>query len=242
MNKKRVEGIAVAAAVVALVAVGSTLAYLTSTPAERVNRFSIGTLTPDIHENSSSTPDSSQIYTVSGTDSNYSVDKVVAVTNVKSDTAIPGYFRVQLVPTLTGTMTDSAGSPTKANIGGNFAMPTSQSPIINNVYSFTPFGDSNKLQIQLVFADGWSSRWFYVPEENCFYYKSVLKPGDTTEPLLKSIHYTGTDAKNYVSGFYLDVLTDAVQAEGGAIHSGSGTPANPWPRVKVGADGELELN
>jgi hypothetical protein len=244
MKNKRAIVISVVAAAVALAVSGSTMAYLTSTPNPRANQFTVGTLTPEIVENSSETPNYSNTLTsASGSTSSeggktiytYTIGKEIKVTNSNTGHPIPAYVRVQLVPGLT----DGEGN----SVGGNFQMTN----VGSNKMIFRPFMSSGTsrpfpdkdLTITLNFADDWNTNWFQKTENGfCyFYYGKILQPpvnsGDTTTLLLKSVTVSGADAKDYVNSFRLDVLTDAVQAEGGAIHSGSETPANPWPNVII---------
>lgn len=51
-------------------------------------------------------------------------------------------------------------------------------------------------------------------KEGYWYYNKVLKPGDTTEPLLKSVKFAEKMGNNYQgSEFALDVVAEAVQAK-----------------------------
>lgn len=212
MNKKRLMIAACLGLVIALVAAGTTLSYLTSTPQSAVNHFGVGTLTPDIHENSSSTPTSSN--SISESSPNV-FPKSVQVENEKVANAIDAYVRVQLVPTLRDG---------DSNLGGNFPMTAPKSNTVGGTtYTksilFTPFGEPAKLQILLVFDPNWNNNaegcWNYRASDNCFYYTAVVKPDNVTQqPLLKEVRFYGTDAANWETKFNVDVLTDSIQAEG----------------------------
>lgn len=197
MNKKRLIITASLVLTVALVAAGTTMAYLTNKPQAMVNHFGVGTMATDIHENEESTPDPSKTIPVYGE----IAPKLVQVENKAGANAVDAYVRVQLVPTLR----DGSGS----NLGGNFPMAV---PASNQIV-FQPFTDKD-LTVTLVFADGWSSKWKYRAGDNCFYYTDVVKPGTKTTPLLKEVHFSGADAAAWQAKFNLDVLTDSIQAVG----------------------------
>ncbi len=222
MNKKRLIFVVSLVLAVALVAAGTTMAYMVSSDA-KTNTFGIGTITTDITENSNPTPVS--VNSIPTT--NHVAQKLVQVENKAGEHAIDAYVRVQLIPTLR----DGA-----SNLGGNFKMtvPTS------NTIALIPFGDSTKLQITLVFNDGWGANWFYVSDENCFYYKNIVPgiktqnapPTNRTTPLLKEVRFSGTDADSWQTKFNLDVLTDSIQAGGNAVGTTvNGTTA--WPKVQI---------
>ena len=255
MKNKRAIVISVVAVAVALAVVGTTMAYLTSTPQAKVNQFAVGTLTPEIMENSGPTPNSSNTLTSASVSSStendktiytYTIEKEIKVTNSNTGHPIPAYVRVQLVPSLT----NESGN----NVGGNFQM----TDVADKKMTFHPFLSSGTSQlfpskdltITLNFADNWNdenSGWFQKTENGfCyFYFRKVLQPPTspdaTTSPLLKSVTVSGADAQEYVDHFHLDVLTDAVQAGGGAIHSGTGTgtPSSPWPGVTISSANSL---
>lgn len=234
MNKKRLMLAACLGLVIALVAAGTTLSYLTSTSQPAVNQFGVGTLIPDIHENGSSTPASSN--SISQSDPGV-FPKLVQVENRDVTNAIDAYVRVQLVPALRNG---------DSSLGGNFLMADPKSNTVNGTtYSqsilFTPFGDANKLQILLVFDPNWNNKdnlegyWNFLPDDNCFYYTAVVKPGKVTQqPLLQEVRFYGTDAANWEPKFNVDVLTDSIQAEGTSSAGGTVKAAaeDAWP-VKI---------
>ena len=66
-------------------------------------------------------------------------------------------------------------------------------------------------------------------KEGCWYYKKMLKPGDTTEPLLKSIKFAEKMGNNYQgSEFALEVVAEAVQAKN---NGESVLEAVGWPKA-----------
>lgn len=77
--------------------------------------------------------------------------------------------------------------------------------------------DTTLLTLRL--ADNWHQSWIWNPDDLCFYYKSVLQPGQTTPELLtkaevpKSVYYAALDNEIKLR---LDVLADAVQTTDGA--------------------------
>lgn len=197
MNKKRLIITASLVLTVALVASGISLAYLTSSKTA-VNRVGIASMVPNIHENSSTTPNS--VNSVPGTNTGV-FPKEIRVQNTDITNAVDAYVRVQLVPTLRDA---------SSNLGGNFKMTD---PASNQIV-FSPFTDKD-LTITLVFASGWNSKWKYRASDNCFYYTDIVKPGHYTEqPLLSEVIFSGDDAGEYQTKFNLDVLTDSIQADG----------------------------
>ena len=66
-------------------------------------------------------------------------------------------------------------------------------------------------------------------KEGYWYYNKVLKPGDTTEPLLKSVKFAEKMGNNYQgSEFALDVVAEAVQAKN---NGESVLEAVGWPKA-----------
>jgi len=226
MNKKRLTIVASLVLAVALVVAGTTMAYLVSS-GTKTNTFGIGTITTDITESSNPTPNFVNSIPIKNT----IAPKLVQIENKAGEHAIDAYVRVQLVPTLK----DDTG-----NLGGDFKMtiPTDKNEIV-----FTPFKNTVNPQdvtITLVFDSGWSNDWFYSSNDNCFYYSSIVKPGNRTTPLLQEVKFQGKDAAAWQTKFNLDVLTDSIQAGGNAVETEvNGTIA--WPNVKI-ASGILQLN
>lgn len=76
--------------ITAVVTVGATLAYMTVKTNAQINNVSPGVADIEVSEPNGSS------YSLTGSDSD--VNKIVAVTNVKRDHAVPVYVRVRLVP------------------------------------------------------------------------------------------------------------------------------------------------
>ncbi len=195
MNKKRLIITASLVLTVALVAAGTSIAYLTGTQSA-VNHFSVGNQTVDINENSSTTPNSNNSIVVT----NNVAPKLVQVENKAGTNAIDAYVRVQLLPTLRDG---------NSNLGGNFSMTD---PASNQIV-FRPFTDKD-LTITLVLDSGWNSKWKYRASDNCFYYTDIVAPGAKTTTLLQQVQFSGSDAAVWQTKFNLDVLTDSIQADG----------------------------
>lgn len=66
----------------------------------------------------------------------------------------------------------------------------------------------------------WSSNWFY--KDGFFYYKKVLQPGETTQPLLNRVYpidsSTETQEKYKDKKIKVEVMADSIQAEGTAAY------------------------
>ncbi len=216
MNKKRLTVAASLVLAIALVIVGTTMTYLTSRTEPKVNNFGVGTLTTDIHENDQSTPESVNSIPINFTDK---APKQVAVENAAGKDAIDAYVRVQLVP----SFRDTNG----VNLGGDFAMAEPS----DNKIVFTPFTDKD-LTITLAFDDHWSGSWFYVADDNCFYYKTIVAPGHRTDVLLEEVQFSGADAAGWKDKFNLDVLTDSIQAGGRAA-------SDAWTNINITEDSQL---
>ncbi len=229
MNKKRLIIVASLVMAVALVTASTTMAYQMNRANPVKNVFVPGTITPDIHENSGSTPAASMIIP---TESCGYAPKKVQLQNVDNTESgghpIAAYFRAQLVPALR----DSNGN----NLGGDFVMSKPN----GNKIVFEPFKNSSSpdkcgLKITLEFEPGWSNNWFYSSTSNCFYYKKSVDPGAKTDFLLSRVKFEGTaDWTVWRDCFQLDILTDSIQTLG-AIQDGV------WPEVKVNSDKILEL-
>lgn len=68
--------------------------------------------------------------------------------------------------------------------------------------------------VKLHFSSDWASHWFF--KNGMFYYKSVLRPGDSTTQLLAGVTLTDQNLTFKYSNLQIKVLADALQAEGGA--------------------------
>lgn len=213
MNKKRLIVVASLTMAVALILSCTTVGYLTSAKSA-VNRVGVGSMVPDIHENSSTTPNSVN----SVPEDNKGVfPKEIRVQNTDIPNAVDAYVRVQLVPTLRDV---------NSNLGGNFKMEAPTRHTVNGkTYDksilFVPFGNPEELQILLVFHDSWDTNangcWQYREADNFFYYTHIVKPGKYTEqPLLSKVIFFGDSAtlKTWEEKFNLDVVTDSIQADG----------------------------
>lgn len=125
--------------------------------------------------------------------------KEVRVTADNKENSVPVVVRVLLVP----RAVDKDGNYVDVDF------KTLSAPVNNKI----PMGD-------LVFEmdENWADNWFY--KDGFFYYKGVLKPGETTEPLLKKVTITENTAelrKKYTDvKILVEVLSDALQAENNA--------------------------
>lgn len=105
----------ITAVIVATVTVGGTLAYMTVKTNAQINNLNPGVADIEVSEPNGSS------YALTG--SNSDVNKIVTVTNVKRDRAVPVYVRVRLVPIIRFTNGDE-GTGEQAAVTYQFVNPT----------------------------------------------------------------------------------------------------------------------
>lgn len=136
--------------------------------------------------------------------------KKVYLTNVLTESSVPGVVRAMIVPVLKDTQTGNG-------LGGS--LEALSEPVDNKMV----VGD-----FTFHFANGWEANWFY--KEGYFYYRQVLKPGETTTQLLDQVSLTEdtTEKRDEYKGVTveIEVLADILQAEGGAAEDAWGIKVN----------------
>lgn len=190
MNKK-VLLLVCTALLLTLIATSTTLALLTTQSQAKVNEFIPGVISTSIFENGEKAPDATNVLVPTGK----TLLKNIQVKNTGGSHGIDGYVRVMLVPTFR-TSEDS--------LAGNMSLQ----PKRNKITVIAPNGGEVTLQL----VSGWSRNWIY--DNGYFYHKSVVSPGKSTNILLEKVIVFD---ESLWSGFYLEVLSDAVQAEGEVV-------------------------
>ena len=185
-NKKSLIRALIAAGIVLSLAVGSTVAYIYFETAKKENSFSVGSLKVEIIEPGVD-PDSVEW----GADT-----KPVQLRVPTGEGAVPCVVRAMIVP----TVTHENGQLLLGSVSAVSAAPVANRSVL---------GD-----ITLCFDEDWSDNWFY--KDGYFYYKKVVKPGETTPELLKGVILTEDTTemreKYHGSKVNIDVIADALQA------------------------------
>ncbi len=216
---------AVALLVLCLVSTGSTMAYLTYTANAAVNRTTSGAVYIEVTETTSTGTKSfhSGTYTADG-----GVDgKKVSVTNPEGDDRVPSVVRISIVPEVEAL--DSSGSASGAN---QFMSETWTAP--------TTDADGNQILkgeiVTVYLARGWQDNWTY--SDGAFYYKKVLKPGETTAQLMSGITMTdGQNSADYGS-IKVNVFADALQSTPSSATDPTEGAPGAW-NCTVAADGTV---
>jgi hypothetical protein len=100
---------------------------------------------------------------------------------------------------------------------GTLAADISLSPSGNNIYISAPNVESVTLQL----ANGWDHDWIY--DNGYFYYKNIVHPGQNTTALLNEVLVSDIELWDSLC---LEVISDAVQAEGNAVNYAWGSIAD----------------
>ena len=189
MNKKALVLFSTLAVILAIT--GTTLAFLTAQTRAKSNEFVPGVLTTTIIENGEDPGNEKEF-----TPKDKSTIKEVVVRNDENAHGVKGYIRVMLVPTF---------RTNEGSLPGNIVLHPSGN-------SITITAPNNGGTIKLNLANGWENNWIY--NNGYFYHRAIVSPGELTAVLLKSVEVSHTSLwKN----FHLEVLSDAIQAEGGAV-------------------------
>ncbi len=216
---------AVALLVLCLVSTGSTMAYLTYTANAAVNRTTSGAVYIEVTETTSTGTKSfhSGTYTADG-----GVDgKQVSITNPEGDDRVPSVVRISIVPEVEAL--DSSGSASGAN---QFMSETWTAPTTDD--------DGNQILkgeiVTVYLARGWADNWTY--SDGAFYYKKVLKPGETTAQLMSGITMTdGQNSADYGS-IKVNVFADALQSTPSSVTDPTEGAPGAW-NCTVAADGTV---
>lgn len=183
-NKKKVlvlSSLAVLAAATLLFG-GATLAYRFAQTGNIHNLFTPGTVSVDVHENSSSTP----------SDTNELPDGTKKV-QLQNTGTITSYLRAKLVPSW--KFGDGEANTAVLNLK---PMPTAITGTVVDL------GD-----IHLQLAANWQDNWIY--KDGYFYYKQAVPAGDMTTLLMESVSVVSGKDAALLSKLQLDVLSESIQ-------------------------------
>ncbi len=173
--------------------------------------------------------------------------KVLSNDDTSSSTnTAPSYIRVALVPRFVTTVvveeTDSYGSVVDSSsvdvdvMAGANAYATDSSQL-DTFDDFTVSGTSfTNGDVTFNLVSDWTDNWLYC--NGYFYYKKAVDPGETTAQLLESVSISGTTYNTldkYGLELEIDVLTDGIQTEGGAVDA-------RWSDVEISSDGTLSVS
>lgn len=200
MKKKIAIKVSLAIVLISLLLSGVTFGYLTDSTNEASNAFFPGVLSAPIVENDSIAADNTVILQPDGT----IALKKVQVQNTQNPHEVDCYIRVMLIPVFRTSE-------------GTLASDISLSPIGNNITVTAPSGESVTLQL----ANGWGNDWIY--DNGYFYYKHIVHPGQNTTVLLNRVLISDVAVWD---SFCLEVLSDAIQAEGNAADNAWGSIAD----------------
>lgn len=136
--------------------------------------------------------------------------KKVSLKNQEGEDAVSGVARAMLVPVLKDKNTGAGLGEELGPIG----QPTGTTIVL---------GD-----LTLHLAENWQDNWFYL--DGYFYYRKVLKPGQTSEPLLEKVsltHDTQELRRKYKDvQIEIEVMADILQADSGAPMEAWGVEVN----------------
>ncbi len=164
----------------------------------------------------------------------------------------------------TEVITDDDGNQVSVDVINNEEISSSGSSSDNTYFGFYNFtvngntaywtnsyyGTSNSeddIILKLTLDSDWTNKWFYNETDGYFYYKEKLAPGESTTVLVTGVTIdnellTNIDDAGDTIQFELDVLSDAVQALGGAIADyGESTDDDKvrWKNVQKDTDENL---
>jgi hypothetical protein len=191
MNKKTIVKSIFLIMVIILGFSGITYGLLIDQTESKTNAFFPGVLTAPIVENGNLAPDNTNILTPD----NLEVTKQVQIQNIANPHEVDAYIRVMLVPVF------RSGE-------GTLAGDMSLDPNGNDIIVTAPSGQTATLKL----ISGWQENWVY--SDGYYYYKNIVHPGANTAILLNSINVSENALWD---SFYVEVLADSIQAEGGAI-------------------------
>lgn len=190
-KKKRLILISSVIAMAVMLAVGSTAAFLAHQSQDMTNNFTPGTVSIDTEENSSDTPESSNVV------SEFPDSGAKKEVQIKNTGNIDAYVRVKLVPSWKYTDTESMAHANAESF------PLSMSEPVENIIDCGG--------VRLVLTDDWNSDWIY--KDGTFYYKAPVKPGAMTTLLLKEVQM---EEESKFDDLQVDVISEAIQKTDGA--------------------------
>lgn len=151
---------------------------------------------------------------------NYFANKSVKITNVnqKNKNNATSYIKVSFIPHWETTVELDVSSTEKIDVDVDALGGIGNSTLSG--ITFNKDGRSYTFDgVTYILNKNWSDNWIYNKKDGAFYYKYPVAPGEKTEELLNSISI----AKNTKDNIYqdkklvLDVISDAIQADGGAV-------------------------
>ncbi len=104
--------------------------------------------------------------------------------------------------------------PTFRTSEGSLAGNISLQPNGNQITITAPNGGEVILRLQ----SQWNTYWIF--DNGAFYHREIVAPGETTAILLEGVEVSDSQLWNT---FQLEVLADAIQAEGGAAQDAWGS-------------------
>lgn len=177
-----------------LLAGSATFAMLSNQTNTKQNVFTDANPSTDIVENSSETPDSSNVIPTDGN----GAEKQVSIKNTGD---IPLYIRVMLIP------------------GWKMENGTAQAGGME--FGTEVVFEGNRMimgDLTMELAADWEDNWLYDAQSRYFYYKSSVAPGDATALLLEKVLLPEDKAtQEDWDNLQVEVLTDTIQSEGGAL-------------------------
>ncbi len=201
----------IAVALLVLVAtnlyVENTYSYFTYLTAEVNNLFTFEPFDPHIYiEVNEEGIDSRNVSWGTST-------KPLTIRNLYNVGAVPAFVRVIIVPSF-----KIDGYDTENGLG-ELTKP------VDNKLTFET--------VTLHFASDWEESWFFNHKDGYFYYKTILKPGQETPPLLFGV----TKNVSNLGDMELDIEISADGVEATRQH----LQYTAWP-VILGSDGFLKIN
>ena len=226
---------AVALLVLCLVSTGSTMAYLTYTANAAVNRTTSGAVDIKVVETTSAGTNEFD----SGTNTaDGGIDgKQVSVKNPEGDNAVDVVVRLSFVPEVEALASDGT-TKTGAN---QFMSETWSAPVQDADNNWILKGEI----VTIYLARGWQDNWTY--SDGAFYYKKVLKPGETTVTTDESGNSVGlmngitmTDGQNAADygTIKVNVFADAIQSTPSSATDPTEGAPGAW-NCTVSADGTV---
>ncbi|MCC8192315.1 MAG: hypothetical protein LIO41_04670 [Ruminococcus sp.] len=202
------------------------------------NRFTSDEITIAVVENGddNSDPEAATELTWEQDSGSYTADKEVQIKNVNEDDVnnADAYIRVALIPSYNAAVEVSTLSSVDVEV-------------ITPSYSLKSFGELTDISISgnqftmgdvtFTLADDWDDYWFWNVTDGYFYYKAIVSPGTTTEPLLKSVSISRDVYSILIANdieLEVDVIADSIQTLGGAVDA-------RWSDadISIGSDGTL---
>lgn len=178
-------------------------------------------------------------WVLSEDENTYMADKEVQILNVDMEKENNGdaWVRVCMIPRWTGkdpTIKEENEEDEVTNTNWNItydslgADPESLTGITikNNSYQLN--------DVTFLLDSMWSEEWFFNVEDGYFYCKNKIAPGGTTPRLLSKVAVSKEKLDDDYKGLSLqiDILSDAIQTEGGAVKA-------RWKTVHIDENGQL---